>query len=186
LKGLTSKEHLFLRVLSVVFLIDGVGFFILSRHPEYLSSPWEFARFAVLLTALTLFVLSVNLEFWWRYLRRTDNQRFWVWDLSAILERVQPAKADEAGGGRIVKGLTSKERLFLRILSTVLFINAAVFYAVSRHMQTFVANFFEVIALTTGLTLFVLTIQLLFWWKYLRTSDDQRFWGLPRKTENPN
>jgi hypothetical protein len=87
LKGLTSKEHLFLRVLSVPVLIDGVGFFILSLHPEYLSSPWEFARFAVLLTALTLFVLSVNLWFWWRYLRRTDNQRFWVWDFWTLISR---------------------------------------------------------------------------------------------------
>jgi hypothetical protein len=24
------------------------------------------------------------LELWWRYLRRTDNQRFWVWDFQAL------------------------------------------------------------------------------------------------------
>ena len=71
-----------------------------------------------------------------------------------------------------MKGLTSKERLFLRVLATVLVINAVVFYAASRNMQTFVANFFEVIAFTTGLTVFVLTIQLLFWWRYLRRPDN--------------
>ena len=91
-----------------------------------------------------------------------------------------------------MKGLTSKERLFLRILSTVLFINAVVFYNASRYMQIFVANFFEVIAFTTGLTLFVLTIQLLFWWKYLRRPDNQRFWVsdfrslISRKPEDSN
>ncbi|MGD0690049.1 MAG: hypothetical protein ABSA50_09805 [Candidatus Bathyarchaeia archaeon] len=91
-----------------------------------------------------------------------------------------------------MKGLTSKEHLFLRVLSTVIFINAVVFYNASRYMQTFVANFFEVIAFTTGLTLFVLTIQLLFWWKYLRKPDNQRFWVwdfwtlISRKPENSN
>ena len=84
-----------------------------------------------------------------------------------------------------MKGLTSKERLFLRILSTVLVINTVVFYAASRYMQTFVANFFEVIAFITGLTLFVLTIQLQFWWKYLRRADNKRFWGI-QKTETSN
>jgi hypothetical protein len=43
-------------------------------------------------------------------------------------------------------------------------------------MQTFVANFFEVIAFITGLTLFVLIIQLWAWWKYFRRADNERFW----------
>ena len=153
-------------------------------------------RFAVLLTALTLFVLSVNLWFWWRYLRRTDNQRFWneYNPLRQMKVMSPPATIDakekvEPNEGRKLKGLTSKEHLFLRVLSTVAFIDAAVFYAISRNMRHFISNFSEVVVLTTGLTLFVLTIQLLFWWKYLRRADNQRiwwFWWIPRKTENSN
>jgi hypothetical protein len=75
-----------------------------------------------------------------------------------------------------MKGLTSKEHLFLRVLSVVTLINAVAFYNVSRYMQTFVANFFETVALMTVLTLFVLTINLEFWWRYLRRTDNQRFW----------
>jgi hypothetical protein len=129
LKGLTSKEHLFLRVLSVVALIDGVGFFLLSRHPEYLSSPWKFARFAVLLTALTLFVLSVNLWFWWKYLRRTDNQRFWVWDFSTILE---DSRKTERTRTRLTSG--GKARLKMGVLITILSVAIAsvVTYATGR------------------------------------------------------
>jgi len=91
-----------------------------------------------------------------------------------------------------MKGLTSKEHLILRVLSPVIFINSIAFYVASLHMQTFVDNFFEVIALTTGLTLFVLTIQLVFWWKYLRRMDNQRFWRwdastvFSRKPKNSN
>ena len=91
-----------------------------------------------------------------------------------------------------MKGLTSKEHLFLRVISVVTLINAVAFYNASRYMQTFVANFFEVIALTTGLTLFVLTVNLEFWWRYLRRTDNQRFWRwdastlFSRKTENSN
>lgn len=73
-------------------------------------------------------------------------------------------------------GLTSKEHLFLRVISVPLIINAACFYAVSRNMQTFVANFFEVVAFITALTLFVLTVNLLFWWRYMRRRDNLRFW----------
>jgi len=75
-----------------------------------------------------------------------------------------------------MKGLTSKEHLFLRVISVVTLINAVAFYNISRYMQTFVANFFETVALMTVLTLFVLTINLEFWWRYLRRTDNQRFW----------
>ncbi len=73
-----------------------------------------------------------------------------------------------------MKGLTSKERLFLRVLSVVAIIDAVTFYAASRNLQTFIANFTEVITLITVLTLFVLTIQLEFWWRYCeeRTISD--------------
>jgi len=91
-----------------------------------------------------------------------------------------------------LKGLTSKEHLFLRVISVVTLINAVAFYAVSRDMRTFVANFFETVALITALTLFVLTVNLEFWWRYLRRTDNQRFWVwdfwevVSRKTENSN
>jgi hypothetical protein len=75
-----------------------------------------------------------------------------------------------------MKGLTSKEHLFLRVLSVVAIIDAVTFYVASRNLQTFIANFSEVIALITVLTLFVLTINLEFWWRYLRRNDNQRFW----------
>ena len=78
------------------------------------------------------------------------------------------------------KGLTSKEHLFLRVLSVVAIIDAVTFYAASRNLQTFTANFTEVIALITVLTLFVLTINLEFWWRYNRRPDDKRFWGIQR------
>ena len=78
--------------------------------------------------------------------------------------------------GRKMKGLTSKEHLFLRVLSVVTIINAVAFYVVSRDMQAFIANFFEMIALITVLTLFVLIVNLEFWWRYLRRTDDERFW----------
>ncbi len=184
MKGLTSKEHLFLRVLATVVFINAVAFYNASRYMQTFVA--NFFETVALITVLTLFVLTVNLEFWWRYLRRTDNQRFWVWDFYALVTGVrQSDKRKELPRGLIMKGLTSKERLFLRVLSVVLFINTAVFYVASRHMQTFVANFFEVIALTTGLTVFVLTIQLPFWWKYLRRADNKRFWGI-QKTETSN
>ena len=75
-----------------------------------------------------------------------------------------------------MKGLTSKEHLFLRVLSVVAVIDAVTFYVASRNLQTFVANFTEVITLITVLTLFVLTINLEFWWRYMRRMDNQRFW----------
>ena len=75
MKGLTSKEHLFLRVLSVVTVIDVVTFYVASRNLQTFIA--NFAEVITLITVLTLFVLTINLEFWWRYLRRSDNQRFW-------------------------------------------------------------------------------------------------------------
>jgi hypothetical protein len=87
-----------------------------------------------------------------------------------------------------MKGLTSKEHLFLRVISVVTLINAVAFYNVSRYMQTFVANFFETVALITALTLVVLAVNLEFWWRSLRRTDNQRFWGtrFSQKPENSN
>jgi predicted glycosyltransferase involved in capsule biosynthesis len=82
MKGLTSKEHLFLRVISVVTLINAVAFYNVSRYMQTFVA--NFFETVALITALTLFVLAMNLEFWWRYLRRTDNQRFWVSDFKAL------------------------------------------------------------------------------------------------------
>jgi hypothetical protein len=75
-----------------------------------------------------------------------------------------------------MKGLTSKEHLFLRVLSVVALINSICFYVASRNMQTFVANFFEDVAWITALTFFVELVQLEFWWRYLRRRDNLRFW----------
>jgi hypothetical protein len=85
-----------------------------------------------------------------------------------------------------MKGLTSKEHLFLRVVSVVIYMNAVAFYNVSRYMQTFVANFFETVAFITALTLIALTVTLEFWWRHFRRTDNQRFWGISRKTENSN
>ena len=81
-----------------------------------------------------------------------------------------------------MKGLTSKEHLFLRVLALVTLINADAFYSVSRYMQTFVANFFEVAAFITALTVLALAVVLEFWWRYFRRMDNQRFW----KPQNSN
>jgi hypothetical protein len=62
------------------------------------------------------------------------------------------------------------------VLSVVALINSICFYVASLNMQTFVANFFEVVAFITALTLFVLTVNLLFWWRYMRRRDNLRFW----------
>jgi presenilin-like A22 family membrane protease len=71
--GLTSKQHLFLRVILVVTLANAAIFYSIFRHLQVLTVPWQFAEVAVLATAITLFALTVNLEFWWRYQRRTDD-----------------------------------------------------------------------------------------------------------------
>jgi hypothetical protein len=77
MKGLTSKEHLFLRVLSVVTVIDAVTFYVASRNLQTFIS--NFSETVTLITVLTLFVLTIHLEFWWRYQRRTDNKRWLNW-----------------------------------------------------------------------------------------------------------
>ena len=56
-------------------------------------------------------------------------------------------------------------------------IDSVTFYAASRNLQTFIANFAEEITLITVLTLFVLTINLEYWWRYSRRPDNRRwFW----------
>jgi hypothetical protein len=59
-----------------------------------------------------------------------------------------------------MKGLTSKEHLFLRVLASVTLIDA--FYNASRYMQI-VANFFEVVAFITALTALALAVALEYW-----------------------
>ena len=78
LKGLTSKQHLFARVILVVTLANAAIFYNIFRNLQALTVTWQFTEVAVLATAITLFVLTVNLEFWWRYQRRMDNLRFGV------------------------------------------------------------------------------------------------------------
>jgi membrane protein YdbS with pleckstrin-like domain len=176
--GLTSKEHLFLRVISVVTLINAVAFYNVSRYMQtFVANFFEVVAF---ITALTILALAATLEGWWRYFRRTDNQRFWVW-WPGFSHKPENSTSSEPNylpkKERTTKGLTSKERLFLRVLSVVAVIDAVTFYAASRNLQTFIANFTEVITLITVLTLFVLTINLKFWWRYLRRPDNQRFWN---------
>jgi small neutral amino acid transporter SnatA (MarC family) len=178
MKGLTSKEHLFLQVLALVTLINANAFYNASRYMQILVD--NFFEVIAFITALTVVALAATLESWWRYFRRTDNQRFWVWGIrfshktenSTISEpNYLPKNEGET------KGLTSKEHLFLRVLSVVAIIDAVTFYAASRNLQTLIANFTEVITLITVLTLFVLSINLEFWWRYLRRPDNQRFWN---------
>jgi hypothetical protein len=87
------------------------------------------------------------------------------------------------GKGRKMLGLTSKEHLYLRVLSIVTIINAVTFYVASRNLQSFIANFTEVITMITVLTLFVLIVNLEFWWRLLRRSDNKRFWKPQTKEE---
>jgi len=75
-----------------------------------------------------------------------------------------------------MKGLTSKEHLCIRVLSAVIIINAVIFYALSRNLQSFTANLFEDAALMTALTVFVEFLQLEYWWRYSRRRDNLRFW----------
>ncbi|HXY83586.1 MAG TPA: hypothetical protein VEH56_07670 [Candidatus Saccharimonadales bacterium] len=65
LTGLTSKQHLFARVLLVVALANTVIFYVLLRKSQLVT--WQFA-FAV--TTMTLISLTLNLEFWWKYQRK--------------------------------------------------------------------------------------------------------------------
>jgi hypothetical protein len=61
----TSKQNLFARVYLVVAITNAVCFYLLLRNPQALT--WSSA---VWITAITLFTLTVNLEFWWRYQRQ--------------------------------------------------------------------------------------------------------------------
>ena len=85
-----------------------------------------------------------------------------------------------------MKGLTSKEHLFLRVISVVILMNAAVFYAISRNLQTFDSDVFEAAAWITVITVFVLTVHLLFWWRYQRRTDNLRFWRTSQPTKVDN
>jgi hypothetical protein len=71
--GLTSKQHLFARVILVVTLANAAIFYNLFLNRQVVTVPLQFAEFAVLATAVTLFALTVNLLFWWKYQRRTGN-----------------------------------------------------------------------------------------------------------------
>jgi len=64
LKGLTSKQSLFVRVLLVVAIADTVIFYALLRNHQLVT--WEFAFAA---TTMTLVALTVNLLVWWKYQR---------------------------------------------------------------------------------------------------------------------
>ena len=77
-------------------------------------------------------------------------------------------------------GLTSKEHLFLRVISVVIVMNAAVFYAISRNLEIFASNVFEAAAWITAITVSVLTVHLFFWWRYERRTDNLRFWTVLR------
>ena len=67
--GLTSKQHLFMRVVLVVSLANAAIFYNLFLNPQVVTVAWQFAEFAVLATVITLFALTVNLLFWWKYQR---------------------------------------------------------------------------------------------------------------------
>jgi hypothetical protein len=69
MKGLTSKQYLFMRVILVVTLANAVIFYNLFLHPQVVTVAWQFAEFTVLATIVTLFALTVNLLVWWKYQR---------------------------------------------------------------------------------------------------------------------
>ena len=58
-----------MRVILVVTLANAAIYYSIFRNIQVLTIPWKFAELAVLATAVTLFALIVNLEFWWRYQR---------------------------------------------------------------------------------------------------------------------
>ena len=188
MKGLTSKEHLFLRILGTVVFINAIGFYNASRYMQAFVA--NFFEVIALITGITLCVLVIQLVLWWNHLWRDDNERFWVWVPSWASRKPKNSTSSEPNylskNERETKGLTSKEHLFLRVLSVVAIMDAVTFYVASRNLQTLIANFTEVITLITVLTLFVLTIHLEFWWRCLRRTDNQRFWRISRKTETPN
>jgi hypothetical protein len=70
LKGLTSKQHLFMRVILVVSLANAAIFYNLFLNPQVVTAARQFAEFAVLATVVTLFALMMNLLFWWKFQRK--------------------------------------------------------------------------------------------------------------------
>lgn len=71
--ALASKQHLFMRVILVVTLANAAIYYYIFTNLRALTVPWQFAEFAASATAMTVFALTVNLEFWWRYQRRTET-----------------------------------------------------------------------------------------------------------------
>ena len=69
MKGLTSKQHLFMRVILVVTLANAAIFYNIFLNRQVLIATERFVELAVLATAVTLLALTVNLEFWWRFQR---------------------------------------------------------------------------------------------------------------------
>jgi hypothetical protein len=61
--GLTSKQHLFARVYLVVILTNAAVFYSISRNPQAVTSSGEVWQIGAWVTIITLFVLTVNLEF---------------------------------------------------------------------------------------------------------------------------
>ena len=66
MRGLTSKQHLFARLILVVILANAAIFYNIFRNPQVVTVAWQFAEFAISVTAVTLFALTVNLQFWWK------------------------------------------------------------------------------------------------------------------------
>ena len=66
MRGLTSKQHLLARVILVVTLANAAIFYNIFRNPQVVTVAWQFAEFTVSATAVTLFALTVNLQFWWK------------------------------------------------------------------------------------------------------------------------
>jgi len=58
-----------MRVILVVTLANAAIFYNIFLHLQALTVTSQFAELAVLATAMTVFALAVNLEFWWRYQR---------------------------------------------------------------------------------------------------------------------
>jgi len=57
-------------VILVVTLANAAIFYNIFRNLQVLAVPWQFTEVATSATAITLFALTVNLEFWWRYQRK--------------------------------------------------------------------------------------------------------------------
>jgi len=61
-----------MRVILVVTLANAAIYYSIFRNLQVLTAPWQFAEVAVLANAITLFALTVNLEFWWKYQRNPN------------------------------------------------------------------------------------------------------------------